>query len=187
MGFRSGEYGGRYRNQHPISRKACAASLFRWVARLSQMTTVPACSSGARTSRMYAAKASPSIAPLITHGAIRLLWVRPAINVCVPHDPKGAFISSRRPRMLRPRRRVRLVLTEVSSMNTSLSAWVRMSGMRCWDQSCRKCLTRARSRSVATSDFFCKCIRACAGTDRWTQHALSRLSLFPGHLQVQAT
>ena len=32
---------------------------------------------------MYVAKASPFIAPLITQGAIRLSWVRPAMNVWV--------------------------------------------------------------------------------------------------------
>ena len=41
MGFRSGEYGGKNRNQHPASRIALAAEAFLWVARLSRMTTVP--------------------------------------------------------------------------------------------------------------------------------------------------
>ena len=31
----------------------------------------------------------PFIAPLITHGAIRLLWVKPAMNVCVHPQTQG--------------------------------------------------------------------------------------------------
>ena len=37
-----------------------------WVARLSQITTVPGWISGTGTSRIYVVKASPSIAPLMT-------------------------------------------------------------------------------------------------------------------------
>jgi hypothetical protein len=59
---------------------------------------------------MYEAEASP----LIAHGAISVSQVRLAINFCAAHVPKGAFISKRSPRKLRPRNRVRLVLTEVS-------------------------------------------------------------------------
>lgn len=91
----------------------------------------PGSNSGVRTSRMYAAKASPSIAPLITQGATRLSWVKPAIKVCVPHAPNGAFISRRLPRGHRPRSLVRLVLTDVSSMNTNLVGCARMAGIRC--------------------------------------------------------
>jgi hypothetical protein len=39
-------------------------------------------------------------------------------------------------------------------MNTSRSGCSRMAGMRRVSQSCRACLTLARRRSVATSDFF---------------------------------
>ena len=45
--------------ERPTSRKAREASLFRWVARLSRMTTVPGAISRTRTSRMSAAKAGP--------------------------------------------------------------------------------------------------------------------------------
>ena len=66
MGFKSGEYGGKYKNQHPWARNAAAASLLWWVARLSRITAVPGAISGIKTWRTYAAKAGPSIAPLIT-------------------------------------------------------------------------------------------------------------------------
>jgi len=99
---------------------------------------------------MYAATASLSIAPLIIQGAIRLSWVRPAMNVCVPQAPKGAVISKRLPGKLRPRRRVRLVLTEVSSINTSGSGCACILGMRHLNHSCRRCFTRTPSRSVAS-------------------------------------
>ena len=83
------------------------------------------------------AKASPFIAPLITQGAIRLSWVRPAMNVWVPQAPKGAVISRRLPHKLRPRRRVRLVLIEVSSIKTSRSGCDCILGMRYRNHSCR--------------------------------------------------
>ncbi len=88
------------------------------------------------------AKASPSIAPLITRGATSPFCVSPATSVWVPHLPKGAEPVSRVPRSERPRRRVRLVFTEVSSMKTSRSGTRRMTGMRCMIQSWRACLTR---------------------------------------------
>lgn len=93
--FRSGLYGGKNRNQHPASRMALAAAAFLCVAKLSKMTTVPGSSSGTRTCVTYAADASPSIAPLMTHGAINSLAPRPAMKVCVPHDPNGAAIINR--------------------------------------------------------------------------------------------
>lgn len=82
-------------------------------------------------------------------GAIRLSWVRPAMKDCVPQAPTEAAISKRLPHKLRPRRRVRLVLTEVSSINTSRSGCACILGMRYLNQSCRRCFTRLRSRSVA--------------------------------------
>ena len=44
------------------------------------MTTVPGSSSGINPFSTYAAKAGPSIAPLITHGAIKASAARPAIK-----------------------------------------------------------------------------------------------------------
>lgn len=132
-------------------------------------------------------KASPSIAPVMTQGAMRLWWVRPAMKVCVPHAPKGAFISNRSPRRQRPLNRVRLVLTEVSSMNTSLAGWARIAGIRCLNHPCRRCFTRARSLSAATSDFFYTCTPACAESDRWRPHVPQRPWPPQAHLQVLAT
>ncbi len=126
--------------------------------------------------------------PLVTQGAIRPSCiadrrfayanlprgVRPAMNVCVPQAPKGAVISKRLPRKLRPLRRVILVLTEVSSINTSRSGCAGILGMQYSNHSCRRCFTHARSRSVATSDFFCTYTQACAETVRWMRHGRQR-------------
>ncbi len=49
IGFRSGLYGGKNKNQHPAFRMALAAAAFLCVARLSRMTTVPGESSGTNT------------------------------------------------------------------------------------------------------------------------------------------
>jgi len=52
----------------------------------------------------------------MTHGAIKASTVSPAIRVWVPQLPKGASIVSRSPRGAHPRKRVRFVLTAVSSV-----------------------------------------------------------------------
>ena len=49
---------------------------------------------------------------------------------------------------------IRFVVVDVSSMNTSRCALVRIRGMRYWHQTWRSRRTRARPRSVAISDFF---------------------------------
>lgn len=82
--FRSGECGGRDRNQQPCALRAAAASLFRWVARLSRITAVQGAISGIRASRTKAANAVLSIAPLMNHSAISTSQVSPAIRVWVP-------------------------------------------------------------------------------------------------------
>ena len=76
------------------------------------------------------------------------------MKVCVPHDPNGASITNRSPRCDQPRWRVRLVLTEVSSIKTTRSGSAVTAGRRCLNHSSRNFLTRARRRSVATSVFF---------------------------------
>lgn len=45
----------------------------------------------------------PSIAPLMTQGAIMASEDRPAMKVWVPRDPKGASMTSRSPRCDHPR------------------------------------------------------------------------------------
>lgn len=122
IGFRSGLYGGKYRNQDLCLHSVAAASAFLWVARLSQITTVPGSISGTSTSRTYAANAAPSMAPLITHGAINRLCANSAMKVCVPQAPNGADEVSLVPRMDRPHGRVMFIFTLVSSMNTAFEA-----------------------------------------------------------------
>lgn len=126
---------------------------------------------GTSTCSTYAAKASPPIhclvgdlatpnlpagAPLMTKGAIKAAALRPAIEVCVPNDFNGASKISLLAHRDHPRWRVRLVLTEVSSMNTTHSGRVETAGRRCLIQEARCFLTLARRRSVATTvDFEC--------------------------------
>ena len=53
-----------------------------------------------------------------TQGAVSPSHLSAAMKVCVPQRPNGAEARKRCPRRLRPRSRVILVLTAVSSMNT---------------------------------------------------------------------
>src|SRR6056297_2014499 len=94
------------------------------------------------------------MAPLITQGAIIASALSPAMNVWVPHEPKGASIIRRFPQGAHPRCRVRFVFTDVSSIKTTRSGCFDTAGMRCLNQFSRCRLTLARRRSVATSDFF---------------------------------
>src|SRR3954449_11320025 len=58
------------------------------------------------------------MAPFTTQGALSPSHLSAAMNVWVPQRPNGAEARKRCPRRLRPRSRVILVLTAVSSMNT---------------------------------------------------------------------
>ena len=107
------------------------------------------------------------MAPLMTQGAIISPAVRPAMKVCVPHEPKGASMTSLSLRGAHPRSRVRFVFTEVSSRNTTRSGALAIKGARLRSQPLRRFLTSARRRSVATNVFFCTYSPACAGTCQW--------------------
>lgn len=139
----------------------------RWATvRVSGPNTVPGANSGTSTFSTYAAKAGPSIAPLITQGAIMASAVSPAMNVCVPQEPNGASITRRSPRGAHPLSRLRFVFTEVSSIKTTRSGCAVTAGIRRLNQSSRCRLTLDRRRSAASSDFFCAYNRACEGTCR---------------------
>ena len=102
------------------------------------MTTVPGSRAGASWVSMQVSKAVRSMAPAMTEGAIRPAQVRPAqvrpaqvrpaMKVWVCQRPKGAEPVSRWPRAQRPRSRVMVALTEVSSIKTSRSGQLRMIG-----------------------------------------------------------
>lgn len=82
-------------------------------------------------------------------------WQRnPAMKVCVFQRPNGASPGSRSPHKDRPRRRVRLVATAVSSMKTSRAGSRRMRGWRCSIQTRRRSATSRCSRSEAIRAFF---------------------------------
>src|SRR5438874_12773413 len=94
---------------------------------------------------------SPVIAPFITMGAVILLWRRAATKVMVSHRPCGTLPIDRMPRGARPRSRTMLVLTAVSSINTSRAG----SNKPCARiQRRRARATSARCRSVACRLFF---------------------------------
>src|ERR1700731_472469 len=91
------------------------------------------------------------MAPLITIGAVILLWRKAATKVIVSHAPSGTVPITRTPRGARPLSRTMLVLTAVSSINTSRAG----SSMPCSPiQRRRPCATSARGRSAACRLFF---------------------------------
>src|ERR1700730_6635522 len=91
------------------------------------------------------------MAPSITIGAVILLWRKAATNVIVCHGPSGTAPITRAPRGARPLSRTMLVLTAVSSINTSRAG----SSMPCSRiQRRRARATSARCRSAACRLFF---------------------------------
>src|SRR5690348_11646590 len=93
------------------------------------------------------------MAPSMTIGAVILLWRKAATNVIVFHSPNGACPINSIHRGPRPRSRTILVVTAVSSMNTSRAG----SSMPCSRiQRRRACATSARCCSAARRLFFFK-------------------------------
>src|ERR1700747_1804008 len=91
------------------------------------------------------------MAPSIIMGAVILLCRKAATNVIVFHSPSGTLPINRAPRGARPLSRTMLVVTAVSSINTSRAG----SSMRCSRiQRRRACATSARCRSAACRLFF---------------------------------
>src|ERR1043166_3434976 len=91
------------------------------------------------------------MAPSITIGAVIPLWRKPATKVIVFHSPSGTRPITRSPRGARPLSRAMLVLTAVSSINTSRAG----SSMPCSRiQRRRARATSVRSRSAACRLFF---------------------------------
>src|ERR1700694_4119670 len=91
------------------------------------------------------------MAPSITIDAVILLWRKAATNVIVCHAPSGTAPITRTPLGARPLSRTMLVLTAVSSINTSRPG----SSMPCPRiQRRRARATSARCRSAACRLFF---------------------------------
>src|SRR6266536_3232350 len=91
------------------------------------------------------------MAPSSTIGAVILLWRKAATKVIVSHAPSGTVPITRTPRAARPLSRTMLVLTAVSSINTSRAG----SSMPCSRiQRRRARATSARCRSAACRLFF---------------------------------
>src|SRR5918995_6892293 len=76
------------------------------------------------------------------------------MKVCVPQCPNGARAPNRWPLRLRPRKRVILVFTKVSSTNTSRCGCSRMRGWRWAVQTRRSSRMSARAHSAAICCFF---------------------------------
>src|SRR6516162_2819485 len=110
------------------------------------------------------------MAPSTTIGAIILLWRRAATKVIVSHFPSGTMPITRTPDAARPLSRAILVLTAVSSINTS-RAGSRKPCSRIQRRRARA--TSARCRSAACRLFFKRDVvsiektpeRATAGLD----------------------
>src|SRR5215211_7131473 len=91
------------------------------------------------------------MAPSTTIGAVILLWRKAATKVIVFQVPSGTLPITRTPRGALPLSRTRLVLTAVSSINTSRAG----SNMPCSRiQRRRARATSARCRSAACRLFF---------------------------------
>ena len=91
------------------------------------------------------------MAPSITIGAVILLWRKAPTKVSVCHAPRGTVPITLVPRGARPLSRTRLVLTAVSSINTSRAG----SSLPCSRiQRRRVRATSARCRSAACRLFF---------------------------------
>src|SRR6266852_9936886 len=91
------------------------------------------------------------MAPSITIGAVILLWRKAPTKVIVSHAPSGTVPITLVPRGARPLSRTILVLTAVSSINTSRAG----SSMPCSRiQRRRARATSARCRSAACRLFF---------------------------------
>src|ERR1700730_12185352 len=91
------------------------------------------------------------MAPSITIGAVILLWRKAATKGIVSHVPSGTVPITLTPLGARPLSRTKLVLTAVSSMNTSRAG----SSIPCSRiQRRRACATSARCRSAACRLFF---------------------------------
>ena len=148
------------------------------------MTTVPGRSSGARTSRIYAAKASPSIHCPAVHVYMHergpfdhprrdqaIMGQARNERLCAPCAERGvhfqAIATQAAPsqagqvgfnRSFVHCPTVHCVAMSPEGMNTSRSGCACILRMRYSNHSCRRCFTRARSRSVATSAFVGKTI-----------------------------
>src|ERR1700675_2636038 len=123
----------------------------KWTRQLSITTMSPRRSVRTKHCWTYARNISPFMAPLITIGAVILLWRKAATKVIVSHAPSGTVPITRTPRGARPLSRTMLVLTAVSSINTSRAG----SSMPCSRiQRRRACATSARCRSAACRLFF---------------------------------
>src|SRR5262249_17358865 len=91
------------------------------------------------------------MAPSTTIGAVILLWRKAPTKVIVSHLPSGTVPITLVPRGARPQSRAMLVLTAVSSINTSRAG----SSMPCSRiQRRRARATSARCRSAACRVFF---------------------------------
>jgi hypothetical protein len=151
MGLRSGEDGGTERRVAPCASLASRTPSTVWRRRLSAMMISPGCSVGPKNSRLYPRNASPSIAPSRNSGALTAPTRRPALQVVVFQCPCGTEATQRSPTGARPRVRVMVVETPVSSRNTSC---VTSSAGWCAGHSARSAFTSSRSCSLACRVFF---------------------------------
>src|SRR5512136_998253 len=147
MGFRSGEYCGRYRSVAPRASIASRTPGTLWAARPSMITMCPRLRVGARQELTYARNVFPFIGPSVTNGAVIPRRRSAPTNVIVFQCPCGTRPIRRSPRGQRPFKRAIFVLAAVSSMNTR-----RVESSMC-------CARFQRLRARATSGRSCSAAR----------------------------
>jgi len=96
IGFKSGEYFVRKRNQAPWRRRHWAARGLLWALRLSRMTTSPGLSVGASWVSTSASNIWRSREPSMTQGAVRPEQRRPAIKVWRAQRPAPRHANAHR-------------------------------------------------------------------------------------------
>jgi hypothetical protein len=151
IGFRSGEYGGRYSKWAPASSMCCRIGGTLCEAKLSITTTSPGCSAGHNTCATKASKMSLSVASSMVMAATIPRTLMAPKMVRIFQRPAGAPSPMRPPPTPRARRRVIDVVTPLSSRKISLSGGIEPI---CARYSWRRRRLAALSRSAAWSDFF---------------------------------
>ena len=112
---------GKVEQRRPRASIASRTPATLWLPRLSATTVSPGRSVGASICSTQARKAGPWIAPSSTSGATSPSARRPRRKVVVHQCQCGTGPTRRSPRGARPHGRVRAVVAQVSSRNTSLA------------------------------------------------------------------
>src|SRR5271165_2518547 len=151
MGFRSGEYGGKYNKLAPAASRLCRTAAALWALRLSMTTTWPGRRRGHNTCSTKAWKISPSVASSMVMVASSPDEVMAPNKVRLRQCPAGMASGTRSPFFPHPQLRLITVLNQVSSTKTHCQSSISRAFCR---YACRCCCTASQSCSWAWTDFF---------------------------------